>query len=77
MCIDWPEKLVSRKKHQNCEIHHAWTITPQPELGMEGVESIPHIDVFVHDTYQVWGTCDSLTYNVIPIKHQVAFVARK
>ena len=77
MHIDWPAKSVSRKKHWNWEIHHVQTVTPQPELGMEGVESIPHIDVFAHDTYQVWGTYDSLTYNVIPLEHQVAFVVRK
>ena len=53
------------------------TVTPQPELGMKGVELIPRIDVFVHDTYWVWGNCDSLAYNVIPLKHQVAFVVRK
>ena len=53
------------------------TITLKPELGMEGVESILHIDVFAHDTYRVWGTCDSSAYNTIPLKHQVALVVRK
>ena len=46
-------------------------------VGDGGVELILHVNVFVHDTYRVWGTCDSLAYNMIPLKHQVILVARR
>ena len=46
-------------------------------VGVEGVELIPCINVFAHDTHWVWGTSDSSTYNTIPFEHQVVFVAGK
>lgn len=57
-------------------MNRSTSIMSQPELEMERVEQITCINVFAHDGYRVRSTCDPPANDVIPLKDQVALVAR-